>query len=231
MRHSLPGGRSRLLALSAVAGAAVAASPAAASSDATRFASEATAYQNATIASALGNNPSGVRTGPATVQWRGGAVVMTVPVTVTASVAQPSAVAASPARAHAVFARMRVASRRHGARAHIAATGTFGCPKNGFLQTGNDWTCVYNQLQGAGTRLQFQDAGYYQDLHHYGGNNWISESYSNTRGQRSWLNENDDHNNSGASYCMSGHTASGNMTASRAIYDRWIYLSTNSDPC
>jgi hypothetical protein len=231
MRKYPLGGCVCTIALTGLVGATATAGPALAADAPNGFASEATGYQNAVIADALSNNPTGVRTGPSTVEWKSGAVIMTVPATATAAVDAPLSPTASASRTRSVFGVTRHAQRRRGDRARIAATGTYGCPANGPLQGGNDWTCVYNQLRGAGTRLQFQDAGYYQDLHAYGGNNWITESYSNTRGQRSWLNQYADHDNSGASYCMSGHTASGNMTASPAIFDRWIYLSTNSAAC
>ena len=96
---------------------------------------------------------------------------------------------------------------------------------------GTRWSCVYNLTNFAGTRLQFTDAGPYQDLHAYGGTSWETFSWSNTRGQRAWLNQFADHDASGASFCMTGNAHGGNITGNAAVRDRWIYLSSNTDPC
>ena len=95
---------------------------------------------------------------------------------------------------------------------------------------GTRWSCVYDEVNFGGIRLQFSDAGYYQDLHYYGGNEWETESWSNTRGQRAWLNEYESHTNSGESLCMTGNAHSGHSQGEYS-YDRWIYLSTNYDAC
>src|ERR1700733_1042334 len=55
----------------------------------------ATAYQNASIAAALANNPTGVRIAPAVVEWNNGSVIMTVPTSAGANAAtQPAAATA-----------------------------------------------------------------------------------------------------------------------------------------
>jgi hypothetical protein len=96
---------------------------------------------------------------------------------------------------------------------------------------GTRWSCVYNETGFAGTRLQFTDAGYYQDLHKYGGSAWETFSWSNTRGQRAWLNQYENHNASGASFCMTGNAHGSNISGNPAVRDEWIYLSTNYDAC
>ncbi len=53
----------------------------------------------------------------------------------------------------------------------------------------NQYSCVYNAPNQAGTRLQFQDAGYYQDLYTYGGPHWQTLSWRNRRPYRAWLNQ------------------------------------------
>lgn len=155
-----------------------------------RFAAEATSYQNATLAAALANNPSGTRIGPTQVEWNNGTVIMTVPAT-------PNGSASS-------------------------------CPGASFSHP-TGWTCVYNNTHFNGTRLQFADAGYYQDLEAYGGLRWNSHSYSNTRPFRSWLNQytTADH---GFSLCMEPNGAAG-VIAEPIIFDRWILLTTNSAHC
>jgi hypothetical protein len=105
--------------------------------------------------------------------------------------------------------------------------GVGGCP-SGFFS--GQWTCVYRWRNFQGTRLQFQDAGYYQNLYQYGGFDWHTWSYSNTRGQRAWLNENANHNHPGAQYCMSGNTAGSDIFGPWSN-DQWIYLSSNTDRC
>lgn len=104
--------------------------------------------------------------------------------------------------------------------------GTGGCP--GGILTGQ-WTCVYKQTHFEGTRLQFQDAGYAQDLQHYGGNGWVTHSWSNTRGQRSWIRR-DQFDGNGPELCMTGNAASGTVEE-QYISNRWIYLTTNYTAC
>jgi hypothetical protein len=96
---------------------------------------------------------------------------------------------------------------------------------------GTRWSCVYNLTNFAGTRLQFTDAGPYQDLHAYGGTSWETFSWSNTRGQRAWLNQFANHQASGNSFCMTGNAHGSNITGNASVTDRWIYLSSNYDPC
>jgi hypothetical protein len=96
---------------------------------------------------------------------------------------------------------------------------------------GTRWSCVYDEISFGGTRLQFTDAGPYQDLHNYGGNEWDTNSWSNTRGQRAWLNEFASHSDSGLSLCMTGNAHAGNVASNPAGTDRWIYLSTNTAAC
>ena len=95
---------------------------------------------------------------------------------------------------------------------------------------GNRWTCVYSQRYFGGRRLQFKDAGYFQDLHYYGGVSWITNSWSNTRGQRTWLQEVASHNNAGNEICLTGNAHAGILSGPNNV-DRWIYLSTNYDHC
>lgn len=81
---------------------------------------------------------------------------------------------------------------------------------------GTRWSCVYDEISFGGTRLQFTDAGPYQDLHYYGGNEWDTNSWSNTRGQRAWLNEFASHSDSGLSLCMTGNAHAGNVASNPA---------------
>ncbi len=110
----------------------------------------------------------------------------------------------------------------------LSPDATDSCPAP-FI--GTRWSCVYNLTNFAGTRLQFTDACPYQDLHAYGGSSWETFSWSNTRGQRAWLNQYANHNASGASFCMTGNAHGGNITGNPSVPDRWIYLSSNYDPC
>jgi hypothetical protein len=100
------------------------------------------------------------------------------------------------------------------------------CPSG--LLTG-DWTCVFDQGSWNGTMLQFQDAGYAQDLHYYGGSSWFTLSYANTRGQRSWIRK-DQFDGDPPQYCMSGNSAA-SLLPSSDTRDRWIYLTTNYAHC
>ena len=100
------------------------------------------------------------------------------------------------------------------------------CP-TGFAQ---HWACVFNQTQWNGTMLEFHDMGYYQDLYSYGGSSWVTRSYYNYIGVRTWLNQYASHTNSGASLCMSPDSLSGNYSGP-AEHDEWIYVSTNSLSC
>jgi len=95
---------------------------------------------------------------------------------------------------------------------------------------GYRWTCVYSKQYFGGSRLQFKDAGYFQDLHYYGGVSWITNSWSNTRGQRTWLQEYPSHNNAGHEICLTGNAHAGILSGPNNV-DRWIYLSTNYDHC
>jgi hypothetical protein len=180
-----------------------------------QYSAQASQYQNRVIAAALQTNPSGTRIAPDMVEWNNDSVLMTVPTTSDGAPGVATATAAT------------VRSKRH--RATAAATG--GCPTPNWLGEGYYWECVYNQVDWHGTRLQFKDAGYYQDLWSYGGNSWHTESWSQTRGQRSWLNQYANHNSSGASLCMSGNAAGSDTASLSASWDRWIYLSDNYAHC
>lgn len=173
----------------------------------------ATPYQNATIAAALARNPAGVRVAPAVVTWNGGDVVMTVPATAKGSVAALPPSATSNARF-----RPRIRA--------IMAGSRDSCPAGVFTF----WSCVYNQTNWNGTKLEFKDTGYYQDLYAYGGTSWVTLSWSNRASHRTWLNQYANHNNSGASLCMTGGGAGSNSFGPWSA-DRWIYLSTNTDHC
>lgn len=153
-----------------------------------QYAAQASAYQNTTIAQALGRQPSGQRISASEVQWNGGSVVMAVPATPNAS---------SPP-----------------------------CPSSLFTH----WTCVYNQTNWNGTQLEFKDQGYYQDLYAYGGSGWKTYSYDNELRQRTWLNQYESHTHSGITLCMSPQAISANSVGNWSA-DRWIYLSTNGNPC
>jgi hypothetical protein len=173
----------------------------------------ATPYQNATIAAALARNPAGVRVAPAVVTWDRGDVVMTVPATPKGNVIALPASAKSSARYHPKIMAITAGSRD-------------SCPAGVFTF----WSCVYNQTNWNGTRLEFKDTGYYQDLYAYGGTNWVTLSWSNRASHRTWLNQYANHNNSGASLCMTGGGAGSNSFGPWSA-DRWIYLSTNTDHC
>jgi hypothetical protein len=95
---------------------------------------------------------------------------------------------------------------------------------------GRRWTCVYDDFNFRGVRLQFSDAGYYQDLHYYGGGDWVTHSWSNTRSQRSWLNYYPGSGNHGLSYCMTGNAHAG-VLEDAASTDRWIILEDNPERC
>jgi hypothetical protein len=95
---------------------------------------------------------------------------------------------------------------------------------------GYRWSCVYNAYNFGGERLQFKDAGPYQDLYYYGGLLWETLSWSNTRGQRAWLNQNPNHDAAGYALCMSGNSHAG-VNDGLAKDDEWIYLSSNTAAC
>jgi hypothetical protein len=153
-----------------------------------RYAAQASAYQNTTIAQALQRQPSGQRVSPSEVAWNGGSVIMAVP--------------AAP------------------------FDSSPPCPSSFFTH----WTCVYNQTNWNGTQLQFKDQGYYQDLYAYGGSGWRTYSYDNELRQRTWLNQYESHTHSGISLCMSPQAISADSAGPWSA-DRWIYLSTNGNPC
>jgi hypothetical protein len=106
-----------------------------------------------------------------------------------------------------------------------AATDSCPAPIIGYR-----WTCVYTQFYYEGRRLQFKDAGYFQDLRYYGGAAWMTMSWSNTRGQRTWLQQNASHTNAGHEICLTGNARAG-ILQDPNVHDRWIYLSTNYDRC
>jgi hypothetical protein len=87
-----------------------------------------------------------------------------------------------------------------------------------------------NAYNFGGERLQFKDAGPYQDLYYYGGLLWETLSWSNTRGQRAWLNQNPNHDAAGYALCMSGNSHAG-VNDGLAKDDEWIYLSSNTAAC
>ena len=70
-----------LLGAAAPVTAAQASSASSHPAQATRFAAQATSYQNATIARALSHSSSGTRIGPGMVEWHNGSVRMIVPQT------------------------------------------------------------------------------------------------------------------------------------------------------
>ena len=100
------------------------------------------------------------------------------------------------------------------------------CPSGIFT---GQWTCVYSESHFNGVMLQFQDAGYPQDLYYYGGYYWLTNSWSNTRGQRTWIRP-DKWDGNPPELCMTGNAAAGEVGV---VYrpDRWIYLTGNYDKC
>lgn len=92
------------------------------------------------------------------------------------------------------------------------------------------WTCLYDGYQFSSRRLQFKDAGFFQDIQHYGGARWITLSWSNTRGQRTWLQQNASHQDHGYEICLTGNSHAGSVRAPY-LNARWIYLSDNYDHC
>jgi hypothetical protein len=109
------------------------------------------------------------------------------------------------------------------------------CPSGGDLDTG--WACVYNLTHFHGTRLQFHDCCYGQNLRHYGGPDWVSLSYASTRRSeppfvhpfRSWLYQfNGRHH--GREYCMEGQSAAG-VISGPVTHNKWIFLSNSEDHC
>jgi Peptidase inhibitor family I36 len=96
------------------------------------------------------------------------------------------------------------------------------------LPCDNGYTCVYNAPNLGGTRLQFRDAGYYQNLDQYV-RGWQTRSWRNRYPDRAWLNQykTSDH---GASLCIQGYTLGYNYTGP-AKADQWILLTNNNAPC
>jgi len=96
------------------------------------------------------------------------------------------------------------------------------------LSCDNGYTCVYNEPNLGGVRLQFRDAGYYQNLDQYV-KNWQTRSWRNRYPDRAWLNQyrTADH---GASLCIQGYTLGYNYDGP-AKADQWILLTTNNAPC
>jgi hypothetical protein len=91
------------------------------------------------------------------------------------------------------------------------------------------WTCVYSRTKFRGTQLQFHDAGS-QDLWHFGGRKWVSNSWVNNRWQRAFL---DQHRRKphGNSLCMSPVSTGANSSGTTASHDEWIDLTKNSAGC
>lgn len=200
--------RRTLIGLAAGATALVSASSAAADA----VSAAATPYQNATIAAALANNPAGTRVAPAVVSWDAGTVQMVVP--------------SGPGGSTATLSPTATGS---GSGANLGALpngSRSSCPSSLFTQ----WSCVYNGYSWNGTMLEFQDSGYYQNLYQYGGTNWVTLSWSNTTGDRAWLNQNENHNNPGAELCMTPGGAGSNSFGPWSG-DQWYYLSNNTSQC
>jgi len=109
------------------------------------------------------------------------------------------------------------------------------CPTGGDLDTG--WACVYNLTHFHGTKLQFHDCCFEQNLRHYGGPDWVSLSYASTRRSepltvhpfRSWLYQLHGKHH-GLSYCMEGNSAAG-VISGRVTHDQWIFLSNDEHHC
>jgi hypothetical protein len=163
------------------------------------------------ITNALMQNPQGVRTGVGQVQWEGGSVVMTVAPTSDSLLTSASDLDTSDA--------VSVPS---------AAAGTGGCRSVSIIGTGYDWSCVYNNTDFRGTRLQFKDTGSFQSLDNYV-SGWVTYSWSNTRSGRAWLFPKKSLS-SNPSLCMSPNSAAGYPGGS-ALGDTYIYLSTNKATC
>jgi hypothetical protein len=109
------------------------------------------------------------------------------------------------------------------------------CPTGGDLDTG--WACVFNATHFKGTKLQFHDCCYEQNLRHYGGADWVSLSYVSTRRTeppfvhpyRSWLYQFKGKHH-GLEYCMEGESAAG-VISGNVKKDQWIFLSNSTDHC
>ncbi len=114
-----------------------------------------------------------------------------------------------------------------GAKASVTPANADTCPAP---IIGFRWTCVYDGNQFSGRRLQFKDAGFFQDLRHYGGPRWTTLSWSNTRGQRTWIQQYASHTNSGFELCMTGNSHAGAVGVPY-LNARWIYLSDNYAHC
>jgi len=109
----------------------------------------------------------------------------------------------------------------------LQSNATDSCPAP-FI--GTRWNCVYDEHYFAGTRLQFSDAGSFQDLWYYAGSNWQTFSWSSTRSQRGWLFEHTDLRHGGYALCMTGNAHAG-VYDGPARTDRWIYVSSNQNAC
>jgi hypothetical protein len=108
--------------------------------------------------------------------------------------------------------------------------GVGNCPTGGWFSDG--WTCIYNDTRFHGTRLQFHDCCYAQNIYdYYQTGVWTTWSWSNTRGERSrlWqtIGNPSDH---GYSLCMNPNSASSHA-AGFWMHDPYIYLGTDPNHC
>ena len=183
----------------------------------------ATPYQNATIGSALANDPLGVRIAPAVVEWGNGAIVLTVPTTPSGNVTTlPSAATSTGLVSTGPLSLSSTA-------ATVTPDGsTSSCP--GWSVFGSvAYSCVYNATNWDGTRLQFRDQNIFQDLRKYGGYSWTTLSFVNNLGDRSWLFPSQS-TNSSPSLCM-GPQSQGSNSQGAWSGDEYIWIGTNTSPC
>jgi hypothetical protein len=190
----------------------------------------ATPYQNEQIADALANNPSGTRVAPAVVEWNNGSVTMTVPYTADGSVSSLSAGAIATVPAGSDATVTSGSESLTSARSEVVTpdSAASNCPSYNPLGEAN-WSCVYNETDGNGTRLQFKDADIFQDLRAYGGFSWVTLSWANHLGVRAWLFPQESLS-SNPSLCM-GPNSSGSNSQGSWSGDEYIYIGTNSSPC
>jgi hypothetical protein len=87
------------------------------------------------------------------------------------------------------------------------------------------WVCLWSRAGFVGSRYQFRDEGYWQNLDAYGATPFLS--FYNNRGNNFMLKV----GRSESPQCYSPYSSSSNLTNSYYRYSEWIYLNQTANNC
>ncbi|GAB3160985.1 hypothetical protein FLX08_33680 [Microbispora hainanensis] len=87
------------------------------------------------------------------------------------------------------------------------------------------WVCLWSKASFAGSRYQFRDEGYWQNLEAYGATPFLS--FYNNRGNNFMLKV----AVTDSPQCYSAHSSSSNLGSSYYRYSEYIYLNKTDDNC